>query len=118
MLTGKRHLPFYATYEVGFDDDGRISALRADLVANGGWALDLSESISDRALFHIDNGYYIPALEVSGRVAKTHIVSNTAFRGFGGPQGMLVMEEILDRVARTLGLAPGAHPRRAEPLSR
>ncbi|MCE9672509.1 xanthine dehydrogenase molybdopterin binding subunit [Myxococcus stipitatus] len=104
-VTGKRH-PFHATFEVGFDERGTLLALRAQLVSNGGWSLDLSESITDRALFHLDNAYYVPAVSYSGRVAKTHLVSNTAFRGFGGPQGMLVCEEILDRVARTLGLPP------------
>ncbi len=104
-VTGKRH-PFHATFEAGFDSQGRLLALRAHLVSNGGWSLDLSESILDRALFHLDNAYYIPAMCFSGRVAKTHLVSNTAFRGFGGPQGMLVGEEILARVARALGLPP------------
>ncbi len=104
-LTGKRH-PFHAAYEVGFDPEGRLLALRARVTNDGGWALDLSESICDRALFHIDNGYYLPAAEIVGRVAKTHTVSHTAFRGFGGPQGMVVIEEILDRIARHLGLPP------------
>ncbi|MBP6832628.1 MAG: molybdopterin-dependent oxidoreductase, partial [Deltaproteobacteria bacterium] len=71
---------------------------------DGGWALDLSESICDRAVFHLDNAYYIPAVDFFGRVAKTNVCSHTAFRGFGGPQGMLVIEEVIDRVARTLGL--------------
>jgi xanthine dehydrogenase molybdopterin binding subunit/xanthine dehydrogenase small subunit len=105
QLTGKRHA-FQTRYECGFDDTGRIRAVRAELYSNGGWALDLSESITDRALFHFDNAYYLPAVEISGRVARTNIVSMTAFRGFGGPQGMLVIEEIMDRIARTLGLAP------------
>ena len=105
QLTGKRH-PFAANYEVGFDDDGKLLAARVLLVADGGWALDLSQSIADRALFHIDNAYYVPAGHFSSRVAKTNAVSHTAFRGFGGPQGMVVIEEILDRVARRLGLAP------------
>jgi xanthine dehydrogenase molybdopterin binding subunit len=104
-LTGKRH-PFRARFEVGFDSDGRIQALIAELTSDGGWALDLSQSILDRALFHIDNSYYIPSLSVSGRVAKTNMVSHTAFRGFGGPQGMLVTEEIIDRIARATGLSP------------
>jgi len=105
MLTGKRH-PFYARFEVGHDDEGRLTAARVALVSDGGWALDLSESITDRGLFHLDNAYFIPAVDFSGRVAKTNVVSHTAFRGFGGPQGMVVMEEILDRVARRLGLRP------------
>jgi xanthine dehydrogenase molybdopterin binding subunit len=105
QLSGKRH-PFLATYRVGFDGDGRVRGAKVDLVSNGGWSLDLSMPITDRALFHLDNAYHLPAVEFSGRVAKTNLVSNTAFRGFGGPQGMLVIEEILDRVARTLGLPP------------
>ncbi|HEX4931651.1 MAG TPA: molybdopterin cofactor-binding domain-containing protein, partial [Gemmatimonadaceae bacterium] len=84
----------------------RVLALKADLYANGGWALDLSESICDRAMFHIDNAYYLPNVDVFGRVAKTHEVSHTAFRGFGGPQGMLVIEELMDRIARSLSLPP------------
>jgi xanthine dehydrogenase molybdopterin binding subunit/xanthine dehydrogenase small subunit len=105
QLTGKRH-PFFASFDVGFDNDGHLLALRCDLVSNGGCSLDLSMPVTDRAMFHIDNAYYIPAVEVSGRVAKTHLTSQTAFRGFGGPQGMLVIEEIIDRVARRLGLPP------------
>ncbi|MEO8700467.1 MAG: xanthine dehydrogenase molybdopterin binding subunit [Kofleriaceae bacterium] len=104
-VTGKRH-PFLARYEVGYDRSGRITAMKANLVSDGGWALDLSESILDRALFHIDNGYYLPACHIAGRVARTNHVSHTAFRGFGGPQGMLVIEEIVDRIARRLGLPP------------
>ena len=105
MLTGKRH-PFYARFEAGYQDDGRLNAARISLVSDGGWALDLSQSINDRALFHLDNAYYVPACDFSGRVAKTNVVSHTAFRGFGGPQGMVVMEEILDRIARRLKLQP------------
>jgi xanthine dehydrogenase molybdopterin-binding subunit B len=104
-LTGKRH-PFLARFDVGFDPEGRFEALSVELTSNGGWSLDLSQSICDRALFHLDNAYYIPSVHFTGRVAKTHVASNTAFRGFGGPQGMLVIEEIVDRVARTLGLLP------------
>jgi xanthine dehydrogenase molybdopterin binding subunit/xanthine dehydrogenase small subunit len=104
-LTGKRH-PMRAVFEVGFDDDGRLRAVKVYLVSDGGWSLDLSQPVLDRALFHLDNAYYIPAVQFSGRVAKTNVASNTAFRGFGGPQGMLVIEEIVDRVARTLGLRP------------
>jgi xanthine dehydrogenase molybdopterin-binding subunit B len=102
-LTGKRH-PFFAKWEVGFDDRGMLLAAKVALTADGGWALDLSESICDRAVFHLDNAYYIPAVDFFGRVAKTNVCSHTAFRGFGGPQGMLVIEEVIDRVARTLGL--------------
>jgi xanthine dehydrogenase molybdopterin binding subunit/xanthine dehydrogenase small subunit len=105
MITGKRH-PFYARFDVGYEPDGRIVAVRAGLVSDGGWSLDLSTAVTDRALFHLDNAYYFPNVEFSGRVARTNVSSNTAFRGFGGPQGMLVIEEILDRVARALDLPP------------
>jgi xanthine dehydrogenase molybdopterin binding subunit/xanthine dehydrogenase small subunit len=104
-VTGKRH-PFYARFEVGFDREGHLLAAQIELVSDGGWALDLSESICDRALFHLDNAYFIPACRFSGRVAKTHNVSHTAFRGFGGPQGMVVIEEVMDRIARRLSLLP------------
>ena len=105
MVTGKRH-PFYGAYEIGFDGEGRLLAAKVRLVSDGGWALDLSESICDRALFHLDNAYYIPACDFSGRVGKTNNVSHTAFRGFGGPQGMVVIEEAIDRIARHLSLHP------------
>jgi xanthine dehydrogenase large subunit len=105
MITGKRH-PFLGRFRVGFDENGLLLAGKIDLFSNGGWSLDLSRAITDRALFHLDNAYYIPTVEFSGRVVKTNLASNTAFRGFGGPQGMLVIEEILDRVARVIGLAP------------
>ncbi len=104
-LTGKRH-PFHAKFSIGHDRDGRLLAAQVHLVSDGGWSLDLSTAINDRALFHLDNAYYIPAVHFSGRVAKTNVTSHTAFRGFGGPQGMLVIEEIMDRVARRLGLRP------------
>ena len=97
-MTGKRH-PFFATWEAGFDADKRLCALRATLTSNGGWSLDLSEPVLARALCHIDNAYWIPDIEVHGRVAKTNRASNTAFRGFGGPQGMIVIEDILGRCA-------------------
>ncbi len=105
MLTGHRH-PFLARFKVGFDAQGRLRAARVHLYSNGGWAIDLSQAVTDRALFHLDNAYYIPAVEFRGQVAKTNLSSNTAFRGFGGPQGMVVMEEILDRIGRRLGLPP------------
>jgi xanthine dehydrogenase molybdopterin binding subunit/xanthine dehydrogenase small subunit len=105
MITGKRH-PFLGKFRAGFDEQGMLLAAKIDLISNGGWSLDLSRAITDRALFHLDNAYYIPNVEFSGRVAKTNLASNTAFRGFGGPQGMLVIEEIIDRVARATGLAP------------
>ncbi|HZZ19749.1 MAG TPA: xanthine dehydrogenase small subunit, partial [Opitutaceae bacterium] len=105
MMTGKRH-PFYAKFSVGHDKDGMILGAEVDLCSDGGWSMDLSQPVLDRALFHLDNSYYIPAVRFTGLIAKTNVASNTAYRGFGGPQGMLVMEEIVDRIARRTGLAP------------
>jgi xanthine dehydrogenase molybdopterin binding subunit/xanthine dehydrogenase small subunit len=105
MITGKRH-PFLGKFRVGFTEDGMLQAAKIELYSNGGWSLDLSRAVTDRAVFHLDNAYYIPNVEFSGAVVKTNLASNTAFRGFGGPQGMLVIEEIIDRVARRTGLAP------------
>ncbi|WP_333742768.1 xanthine dehydrogenase molybdopterin binding subunit [Streptomyces ardesiacus] len=104
-MSGKRH-GFHATWRIGFDAEGRIQALDATLTADGGWSLDLSEPVLARALCHIDNTYWIPNARVAGRIARTNTVSNTAFRGFGGPQGMLVIEDILGRCAPQLGLDP------------
>ncbi len=103
QLTGKRH-PFHSRYEVGFDGDGRLTALVATLVADGGWSCDLSPPVLMRAMVHVDSAYHCPAVALTGLIAKTNLPSNTAFRGFGGPQGMLLGEEIIDRVARHLGL--------------
>jgi xanthine dehydrogenase large subunit len=110
-MTGKRH-PFLATWEVGFDADLRLCALRATLTSNGGWSLDLSEPVLARALCHVENAYWIPHVEVHGRIAKTNRQSNTAFRGFGGPQGMIVIEDILGRCAPLLGVEPESLRRR------
>lgn len=104
-ITGKRH-PFFAKYRAGFTAEGDLLAVEARLFANGGWSLDLSLPICDRALFHLDNAYFIPAVDFEGRVCRTNLTSQTAFRGFGGPQGMLIIEEILDHVARSLGKNP------------
>ncbi|MGW0699005.1 xanthine dehydrogenase molybdopterin binding subunit [Streptomyces sp. NPDC002867] len=104
-MSGKRH-GFHAQWKIGFDADGRIQALDATLTADGGWSLDLSEPVVARALCHIDNTYWIPHARIAGRIAKTNKVSNTAFRGFGGPQGMLVIEDIMGRCAPLLGLDP------------
>ncbi|PRH79054.1 xanthine dehydrogenase molybdopterin binding subunit [Streptomyces solincola] len=104
-MSGKRH-GFHAEWKIGFDAEGRIQALAATLTADGGWSLDLSEPVVARALCHIDNTYWIPNARVEGRIAKTNSVSNTAFRGFGGPQGMIVIEDILGRVAPLLGIDP------------
>jgi len=102
-LTGKRH-PFLARYQAGLSSDGQLQALKLSLYSDGGWSLDLSEPIMWRALFHCDNAYRLPAVDAVGRVCRTHKTSQTAFRGFGGPQGMLVIEEILARAAAKLAL--------------
>ncbi|MBA2560219.1 MAG: molybdopterin-dependent oxidoreductase, partial [Propionibacteriales bacterium] len=104
-MSGKRH-GFHAEWRVGFDDQGIIQALEATLTADGGWSLDLSEPVLARALCHIDNAYWIPNIRVSGRIAKTNKTSQTAFRGFGGPQGMMVIEDILGRCAPMLDIDP------------
>lgn len=104
-LTGKRH-GFLARYRAGFSREGKIQAVKISLYADGGWCTDLSLPVLQRAMFHSDNCYYIPHFSVEGRIAKTNKASNTAFRGFGGPQGMLFIEEIVDRIARTLNLPP------------
>jgi xanthine dehydrogenase large subunit len=104
-LTGKRH-PFLARYVAGFSDGGRLEGVRIALYSDGGWSLDLSEPVLSRAMFHCDNAYLLPAAEITGLICRTHKTSQTAFRGFGGPQGMLVIEEILDEAARRLGLPP------------
>jgi xanthine dehydrogenase large subunit len=106
-MTGKRH-PFLARFSVGFDGRGALAALSLELFSDGGYSLDLSAPIMGRALFHIDNCYHLPNVSVTGRACRTHTVSHTAFRGFGGPQGMLIIEDILDRIARHLHLAPDA----------
>ncbi|MFI5495877.1 xanthine dehydrogenase molybdopterin binding subunit [Actinoplanes sp. NPDC051859] len=104
-MTGKRH-GFHADWRVGFDADGRLRALDATLTSDGGWSLDLSEPVLARALCHTDNAYWLPDVRLTGRVARTHKTSQTAFRGFGGPQGMLVIEDILGRCAPLLGIDP------------
>jgi xanthine dehydrogenase large subunit len=102
-MSGKRH-GFHVQWRVGFDDDGRLQALDATLTSDGGWSLDLSEPVLARALCHVDNAYWIPNVRVNGRIAKTNKTSQTAFRGFGGPQGMMVIEDILGRCAPLLGV--------------
>ncbi len=106
-LTGKRH-PYLIRYATGFAEDGRMEGLRATLYSDGGWSLDLSEPILWRSMFHCDNAYLLPNVELTGYVCRTHKTSQTAFRGFGGPQGMLAIEEILDQAARRLGMRPEA----------
>ncbi|WP_075181734.1 xanthine dehydrogenase molybdopterin binding subunit [Pantoea sp. 1.19] len=105
LLTGKRH-PFYVRYDVGVDAEGRFSGVRIDLAGNCGYSLDLSGSIVDRAMFHADNAYYLGDAQITGYCCRTNLASNTAFRGFGGPQGMVAIEQIIDHIARTLGRDP------------
>jgi xanthine dehydrogenase large subunit len=104
-MTGKRH-DFRADYEAGFDRDGRITAFDVTLASRCGYSVDLSASINDRAMFHADNGYYLPAAHIVTKRTKTHTVSNTAFRGFGGPQGMMAVERLIDDIAWSLNLDP------------
>ncbi|HCL77617.1 xanthine dehydrogenase molybdopterin binding subunit [Stutzerimonas nitrititolerans] len=104
-MTGKRH-PFYVEYDVGFDDDGLLHGIQIDLAGNCGYSPDLSGSIVDRAMFHSDNAYYLGDATIHGHRCKTNMASNTAYRGFGGPQGMVAIEEIMDAVSRELGKDP------------
>ena len=102
LMTGKRH-DFLADYDVGFDAEGRITALTVMLASRCGYSADLSGPVNDRAVCHIDNAYFLEHVEIVSHRCKTHTVSNTAFRGFGGPQGMMVIEQIIEDIARTLG---------------
>ena len=104
-LTGKRH-DFLADYEIGFDDEGNIRALETVMASRCGYSADVSGAINDRAMFHADNAYYLPAATITTKRMKTNTVSNTAFRGFGGPQGMMVAERAIDEIAWSLGLDP------------
>lgn len=111
VMTGKRH-DFLADYDVGFDSTGRIVALAVMLASRCGYSADLSGPVNDRAMMHIDNAYFLENVEIVSHRCKTHTVSNTAFRGFGGPQGMVVIEQIVDSIARVLGMDPLAVRRR------
>lgn len=105
VLTGKRH-DFEADYDVAFDETGRISALKLDLASRCGCSADLSLAINDRAMFHADNCYFLENIEIVSHRYRTNTVSNTAFRGFGGPQGMLAIERVMAAIAAHLGLDP------------
>ncbi|MGA2187110.1 MAG: xanthine dehydrogenase molybdopterin binding subunit [Steroidobacteraceae bacterium] len=105
QMTGKRH-DFLADYEVGFDDKGRVCALTVMLASRCGYSADLSGPVNDRAVMHVDNAYFLEHVDIVSHRCKTHTVSNTAFRGFGGPQGMMVIEHVLDEIGRTLGADP------------
>ena len=105
VRTGKRH-DFIADYDVGFDDDGKILAVDMTYAGRCGFSADLSDAICDRAMFHTDNAYYLGATRITSHRCRTHTVSNTAFRGFGGPQGMLAGEWLIEQVARATGKDP------------
>ncbi|AYQ26772.1 MULTISPECIES: xanthine dehydrogenase molybdopterin binding subunit [unclassified Polaromonas] len=105
MVTGKRH-PFAYDYDVGFDDTGLLTGLKITMAVNCGFSADLSGPVADRAIFHADNAYFLQDVEIASYRCKTNTQSNTAFRGFGGPQGMIVIEAIMGDIARTLGLDP------------
>ena len=103
LITGKRH-PFAYDYTVGFDDTGRLCGLKLQMAVNCGFSADLSGPVADRAIFHADNAYFLEDVDITSLRLKTNTQSHTAFRGFGGPQGMIVTEAILGDIARTLGL--------------
>jgi xanthine dehydrogenase large subunit len=105
MITGRRH-GFEFDFDVGHDDEGRVLAVEIDLIANAGFSADLSPPVMTRAICHFDNAYWLPNVSMHGWCARTNTQSNTAFRGFGGPQGAIAIEFILDSVARRLGKDP------------
>ena len=105
MITGKRH-PFAYHYRVGFDDTGLLCGMALEMLANCGFSADLSGPVADRAIFHADNAYFLEDVAISSYRCKTNTQSHTAFRGFGGPQGVIVIERILSDIARTLDLDP------------
>jgi len=104
-MTGKRH-DFRANYDVAFDDTGAIRGYEVMLASRCGYSNDVSSAINDRAMYHADNAYYLPATTIVSKRMKTHTVSNTAFRGFGGPQGMVAIERVIDAIAWSLALDP------------
>ncbi|KQV91181.1 aldehyde oxidase [Massilia sp. Root351] len=102
LVTGKRHC-FYYEYEVGYGDDGKIIAAKVDMVSRAGYSADLSGPVATRAVCHFDNTYYLSDVDIRAACGKTNTQSNTAFRGFGGPQGAIAIEYIIDEIARELG---------------
>ncbi|MFQ6006172.1 MAG: xanthine dehydrogenase molybdopterin binding subunit [Woeseia sp.] len=105
LMTGKRH-DYVIDYDVGFDDTGRIVGIEFMFASRCGMSADLSGAINDRTMFHCDNAYYLENVKIVSHRCKTHTVSNTAFRGFGGPQGMFAIEHVVDEIARFLGKDP------------
>ncbi len=105
VITGKRH-PFRIAYRVGFDDEGRILGVVFEHFVNCGWSQDLSIPVADRAMLHSDNAYYLPAVRITSHRLRTNLCSFTAFRGFGGPQGMVGIERVIDHIAHEIGRDP------------
>ncbi|MBQ5941836.1 xanthine dehydrogenase molybdopterin binding subunit [Massilia sp. AB1] len=105
LVTGKRHC-FHYLYEVGYDESGRIVAAKVDMVSRAGFSADLSGPVATRAVCHFDNTYYLSDVEIRAACGKTNTQSNTAFRGFGGPQGAIAIEYVIDEIARSLGRDP------------
>jgi xanthine dehydrogenase large subunit len=105
MVTGKRHC-FHYEYEIGYGDDGRIAAAKVEMVSRAGYSADLSGPVATRAVCHFDNAYYLSDVDIVALCGKTNTQSNTAFRGFGGPQGAIAIEYVIDEIARNLGRDP------------
>ena len=105
MVTGKRH-PFAYEYTAGFDGSGRLTALQLVMAVNCGFSADLSGPVADRAIFHSDNAYYLEHVDIASYRCKTNMQSHTAYRGFGGPQGVILIETIMGNIARQLGMDP------------
>ena len=105
MVTGKRH-PFAYEYRAGFDDTGRLTALKLQMAVDCGFSADLSGPVADRAIFHTDNAYFLQDVDIVSYRCKTNTQSHTAFRGFGGPQGVVLIEALMGEIARRLGLDP------------
>lgn len=105
MMTGKRH-DLRIDYKIGYDDSARLTAVDVDFLARCGYSADLSQGVCDRTMLHSDNAYFYPAYHIKSRRLRTHTVSNTAFRGFGGPQGMVFAERAMDAIAIKTGLDP------------
>jgi xanthine dehydrogenase large subunit len=105
MATGKRHC-FHYDYEVGYDEEGRVLAAHVEMILRAGYSTDLTPPVATRAICHVDNAYYLPDADITAYSAKTNTQSNTAFRGFGGPQGALAIEYAIDDIARDLGKDP------------
>jgi xanthine dehydrogenase large subunit len=105
LVTGKRH-PFSHDYQAGFDDQGRLLALQSTQWVHCGFSADLSGPVADRAVFHTDNAYFLEAVDIVSHRSKLNTQSHTAFRGFGGPQGMLLIETVMGDIARQLQLDP------------